>query len=132
MNILMWLCQGLLVVLLLPQGVVGMRHMVVRWRKPLIAQASDGLVARAGGVPTGAFPAWLVFADCLVSLLVPVLVVVPWWTGWYSVVTPLAAAGLVVFNVLQLATSYGRMFARALVVTGAPALVVALVGFAEL
>ena len=74
----------------------------------------------------------LVLCDSLVSVLVAVAVVVPWSLGWYPTLTPLAAAVLVVFNVIQVATTWGRMHMANLLVTGVLAAVVAVGRYAEL
>ncbi|MFD0855079.1 hypothetical protein ACFQ07_22755 [Actinomadura adrarensis] len=98
----------------------------------MAAQLGDRMMGELGGVPAGAFPAGLLLLDSLLSILVSVAVIVPWWTGWVPILTPLAAAVLVVFNVLQLATQYGRTFAGNVFFTGSLALVIAIGRFMEL
>lgn len=128
MNVLLWVCQGLLAFILLPQGVAGVRWAIGRWRNPLAARLAD---RHFGGV-SGVVPTGFVLCDALVSVLVAVGVIVPWLTGWYPIITPIAAAALVVFNVIQRATTWGRMHPANLLVTGVLASVIAIGRFSEL
>lgn len=58
--------------------------------------------------------------------------VVPWLTGWHPFLTPLAAGVLVVWNLIQLLTRFGRQFFLNLVILSILALPIAVFRFMEL
>jgi hypothetical protein len=122
-NIVLWVLQVCLAGVLILQGVAGLYWMIARWRGGRAASRfADGVSQSIWGAPG---PLWYVRLDAVVSLVVGVLVIIPWATGWYPILTPLAAAVLVVFNLVQRATPWGRMHAGNLVLTGLAAALVA-------
>jgi len=87
MNIAVWIVSGILAVLYLA---VGMVKLVVPKRK----MAANPNLAFAAGLPSA-----LILFIGLVEVLGAIGVIVPWLVGVAAVLTPLAAAGLVLLQI---------------------------------